>query len=262
MSNSNIQLVWFQTTKGHFGKKDLYLKTLNNLKKHTYNLNYFDNKFLSLKVFNDDNYDDIVKNFDGFKHFLWHKHDNRINEESPYKDYSYYLLTNYLGDIARCYQEIKRLGTYSKYTYLVEDDSPVILTKPLAVILNSSIEKLEKEPDLFSVHLKRIGVFKEDANYLSGEIPIMFSLDHLFSSPHDYNFQNQVFRTDDMIKVSEKILENYDYLMQLHTERAVRTAIYDVFPKAYFVSWNATVGHSIHIGTSDADKWIENYELN
>jgi hypothetical protein len=263
MSNSNINLVWFQTTAGHHGKKDLYKHTLNRLKKDVYNLNFFDRRFLSLKVFNNDDYTKILGDFSDFTPFLWHKKDLRINDESPYKDYGYYLLSNYLSDIACCYKEIKKEGNYSKYTYLVEDDSPEILNNNnLQFYIEKAIEKLESNPDIFSVHMRREGRLASDPLYLSEK----YEVDGLFiKQDHDYNFQNQVFRTEDMINVSEIIFKNYSELVFIHTERSVRTAIYKygiLENKNFkFISFLPRLVHSVHIGVNDSEEWIASFNL-
>lgn len=261
MSKSDVNLVWFQTTKGHFGRKDIYKYTLNNLKNHI-DLSYFDNKFLSLKIFNDDEYNKILKDFDGFTHFLWKKDDARINDESSYKDYGYYLLTNYLTDIAACYMEIS-LHKYSKYTLLIEDDSPEILyDNNLQFYIENAISKLESDNSIFSIHMKREGHLESDINYLSEN----YNEDSLFiKDDHDYNFQNQIFRTDDMLKVATIIMANIANLINIHTERAVRTAIYHYGElenkKFKFMSFLPKLCHSIHIGTNNSQEIIDSFNL-
>jgi hypothetical protein len=253
VNNLSLNLIWFQTTKGHFGRKDLYLKTFNNLVKHI-DLDKFDYKVFSLKVFKNDSEESalILENFKGFNYkFVWENLDPRINDESSYKDYGYYLLTNYLWDISHCYLKLKD-SAHSKYCYLVEDDSPeIIYSNNLEFYLSKAIEKLEENPSIFSVHFKREGDILENNTNRSLFLP----------DNHDYNFQNQVFRTEDMIKVAEKIKENYRDLSDIHTERAVRTAIYMVNPNYKFISFNPSFVHSIHIGIEQPEKLTEYYKL-
>ena len=92
------------TTKGHFGAKDLYKYSLKNF--NSFNLQENFDKYLSIKVFKGDEElaQQISKEFN-YKTFAWYNPDPNINDESPYKDYGYYLLTNYLADIVNVYSQ-------------------------------------------------------------------------------------------------------------------------------------------------------------
>lgn len=254
MSKLNIDLVWFQTTAGHAGIHDLYKFTLLNLKNNI-DLNIFNNRFFSLKIFNNDDANDIVNCFPEFKHFLWHKPDARIDNNSPINDYSYYLLTNYLHDIYRVYLNIANLP-HSKYIYLIEDDSPEIInSNSLEYFLSKSIERLEADKDLFSVHFRREGELKENRN-LS-----VWNNELYIEDIYEYNFQNQIFRTDEMIKAAMIIKDNYEQLYKIHTETAARLAIQSVNPSYRFGMFNPKYCHSIHTGNIDGYKFIKSYSI-
>lgn len=249
-----MNLLIFQTTKGHFGRFDLYQYTFQNLC-DSIEPDFFNQKFLSLKVFKDDlaRQYDIMKFFgESFKYFIWSNEDARITDDSPVKDYGYYLLTNYLADIGRVYQS-KQLQS-EEFTYLVEDDSPVIIHhKNLKFYLKEAVNFLKEHPNCFSVHFERYGKLTPPSQ--------LYSADNIGPYRDEYNFQNQVFRTTDMAKVSDYILQNYGVLHNIHTETAVKTAINATFPRAKHCYFNIGNAHSIHIGTSDSDRWINSYKL-
>lgn len=255
---NNIQLVWFQTTKGHFGDKQIYRYTLNNLRRNI-DLNYFNKKILSLKVFNDDQYEDIVNNFSGFQPFIWHKNDIRIDDKSSYKDYAYYLLTNYLYDICNFYSTIKK-NEYSEYTYLVEDDSPEIcISGSLSDFLEDSIKTLSNNSDIFSINLRRVGLPSENG-YLESELTFVKDK-NISDQSHLYNFQNQVFRTKEMIVVVENILKNINDYINLHTEMAMEKSIRECFPNVLNLTYNPSIINSIHIGAENNKQFIKEYNL-
>ncbi len=250
----SVNLVWFQTTAGHHGRKSLYLNTLNSLKR-SISLGFFKYKFLSLKVFNNDNYEEILNNFESFEKFLWLNNDKRINDESTFKDYPYYLLNNYLADICNFYLYLSK-EKYAEYTYLVEDDSPAIINQgSLEDFISTAIDELEKDSNLFCVRLKRELEFKENLDLSK------YPDDKFIERSTDNNFQNQVFRTEDMIKAAKIISANYESLRPIHTETAVRMALSRVNKDFSFLVLNPKICHSIHTGTSDAEKWIESYGL-
>ena len=254
MNKLDIDLVWFQTTAGHAGIKDFYLHTLSNLRKNI-DLSLFNNRFLSLKVFNNDEYQSILNNFPEFNSFIWSKSDERINIKSPIDDYSYYLLTNYLHDIYRVYLNIAHLP-HSKYIYLIEDDSPEIITQnSLQYFLGQAISRLEEDKDLFSIHFRREGDLKEyrDLSIWNDELYL--------KDQTEYNFQNQIFRTSEMIKAAALIRDNYAQLYQIHTETATRLAIQSVNKNYRFGMFNPKYCSSIHIGTKDGYLWRKSYNI-
>lgn len=256
MSN-DLDLVFFMTNLGHHGRYDLYKYTLNNLKKNTHNLFTFSNKFLSIKDFSKgEDTSGIVKHFSEFNVFVNKNSDHNIQKDAPYNNYGYYLLNNYLADIANCYLRLKDIP-HSKYAYLVEDDSPeILLSASFSNFVDQAIKKLESDPNIFSIHLKRENL--ESAANLNGDINKDFFID---SQNNDYNFQNQIFRIDDMVKVSEIIRDNYNSLSPIHTERAVRTAIYSLNPKFRFVYCNSNFAYSTHIGVSNSEEYIKYFNL-
>ena len=122
----NINLIFFITTKGHFGRRDLYQYTIKNLR-DSINLSFFNCRKLSIKKFlgDDEECNKIIKDLPEFSPAIFYNTDPRINDDSPVKDYGYYLLTNYLHDICNIYSDPKLLN--NEYTYIVEDDSPAIV---------------------------------------------------------------------------------------------------------------------------------------
>ena len=250
---SKINFIFFMTTKGHHGKKELYKYSLKNFNDFNQQ-NSFD-KYLSIKVFKGDEElaQQVSKEFD-YKTFAWYNPDPNINDESPYKDYGYYLLTNYLGDIVNVYSQEELLK--NEYTFIYEDDSPIIINKhDFNFYLNKSIEKLEQNKDIFSVHFQRIGFLKSEKGYSKTEN------EDLFIDDHDYNFQNQLFRTKDIFKVVNIIKNNWNELKHIHTERAVKLAINMLNSNFKHISYNPQYAHSIHIGIPNAEEWIKEYNL-
>lgn len=251
--NNKINFIFFMTTKGHFGRNDLYKYSLNNIKELNINNNF--DKYLSIKVFKGD--EELAKNISkelNYKTFAWYNPDPNINNESPYKNYTYYLLTNYLGDIVNVYSQNELLK--NEYTFIYEDDSPIIINNNnFDHYINESKKKLEEDKNIFSIHFQRIGVLKNDSLYKN------INIGANFTDPHDYNFQNQLFRTKDMFNVSNIIKMNWDQLKHIHTERAVKLAINRLNSNFKHISFNPKNAHSIHLGTEDAEKWIQSYNL-
>lgn len=249
-----INFIFFMTTKGHCGRKDLYKFSLKNI--DSLSCEKLFDRYLSIKVFKNDQEETekILKDFKGYKVFPWYNPDPNINDESPYKDYAYYLLTNYLIDIVNLYSQEELLK--NKYTFIYEDDSPIIINQNnFNFYINKSIEKLEQDKDIFSVHFKRIGVFKEDEAYLKNTNSDLINL------AEDYNFQNQLFRTEDMFKTAQAIKNNWEKLKHIHTETAVKLGTKIINPNFKYLEFNPKYAHSIHIGTFDSEKWIESYSL-
>lgn len=255
--HNNLDLVFFMTNLGHHGRYDLHKYTLNNLKRNSDNLQSFSNLFLSIKDFSKgESVNEILKDFYGFNVFINKNNDPNIQKDAPYNNYGYYLLNNYLADIANCYLRLKSF-THSKYIYLVEDDSPEILKNiKFSDFVSRAIEKLESDRNIFSVHLKREHL--ESANQVYTSELHDFFLD---SDKNDYNFQNQIFRADDMIKVAEIIASNYNTLSSIHTERAVRTAIHTLNPEFRFVYTHPVYAYSTHIGVKNSDDYIKYFNL-
>lgn len=245
-----INLIFFITTKGHFGRKDLYKYTLKNFNSLN-EQNSFD-KYLSIKIFKDDESqaDKIISDFN-YKTFKWYNPDPNINEESPYKDYAYYLLTNYLGDIVNTYSQQELLK--NEYTFIYEDDSPIIIKENnFKFYLDKAIQKLSEDKDLFSVHFQRVGELNENKEKEN----ISF-----FTENHDYNFQNQLFRTKDMFDVANIIKSNWSILRNIHTERAVKLAIDAKKSNFKHLSFMPSLAHSIHIGIQQSEEIIKKYQL-
>jgi hypothetical protein len=248
-----INLIFFMTTKGHFGRNNLYKYSLKNF--NSFNLQDLFDKYLSIKVFKGDEKlgEEISKEIN-YNTFTWYNPDPKINNDSPYKDYAYYLLTNYLADIVNLYSQENLLN--NEYTFIYEDDSPIIINNNnFQYYIEEAKKKLEKNSDIFSVHFQRIGLFKDSIEYNNIDIKSNFT------EPHDYNFQNQLLRTKDMFKVAQLIKENWQKLQYIHTERAVKLGINLLNQNFKHISFNPKDAHSIHIGTEDADKWISSYNL-
>ena len=241
------------TTKGHFGRNDLYKYSLKNF--NSFNLQDLFDKYLSIKVFKGDEKlgEEISKEIN-YNTLTWYNPDPKIKNDSPYKDYAYYLLTNYLTDIVNLYSREELLK--NEYTFIYEDDSPIIINNnDFSFYIKESKKKLEENKDIFSVHFKRIGMFKDDKNYSNIDI------ESDFTQPHDYNFQNQLFRTKDMFNVVNIIKQNWNEFRNVHTERAVKLGINAFNPDFKHISFNPKDAHSIHIGTENSDKWINSYNL-
>lgn len=268
MSNiENTNLIFFLTSIGHWGNDQIYKYTLNSVRNQI-DINKFKNRIVSLKLFNDnqEKCKEILSDFGDFNHqFVWSNPDPKINSNSSYgAGHPYYLLTNYLHDIAAAYLKLEQEGNYGKYTYLVEDDSPVILAQNnLEFYINEGIKKLEEEPNLFSVHIMREGNLKNSPNYLKEQSKYELEDNNLYVKDrfNNYNFQNQIMRTDLMIKVAHKIKENYNQLFQVHTESAVRAAINMVDSEYKICYFNPRMVHSNHIGIQNWKEMVESYNL-
>jgi len=251
---NKINFIFFMTTKGHFSKTDLYKYSLKNISSLNLGGNF--DKYLSIKIFKGDEElsKEISKEFN-YKTYAWYNPDPNINIESPYKNYPYYLLTNYLVDIINVYSQEELLK--NEYTFIYEDDSPIIINNyDFNYYINEAKKQLEKDKNIFSIHFKRIGFFKNDHEYNNIDIKSNFT------ESHDYNFQNQLFRTKDMFDVANIIKTNWEELKHVHTERAVKLGINKLNFNFKHISFNPKDAHSIHIGTSDSKKWIDSYNIN
>jgi hypothetical protein len=250
---SKINLIFFMTTKGHFGKNDLYKYSLKNF--NSFNLQNLFDKYLSLKIFKgDEELGEKISSEIGYNTFTWYNPDPKINNESQYKDYTYYLLTNYLSDIVNLYSREELLK--NEYTFIYEDDSPIIINNyDFEYYINKAKQKLEENKNIFSIHFQRVGLFKNDLEYSNIDVKSDFT------KPHRYNFQNQLFRTKYMFEVANIIKQNWRQLNYQHTEAAVELGINHMNKNFEHISFNPKEAHSIHIGTEDYQKWIESYNL-
>ncbi len=250
MNKESINLIFWITTKGHFGRKDLYQYTLKNLR-DSIDLDFFKNKKLSIKQFSGDESEclGIINNMPEFEPYVWRNNDKRICDDSSYNDYAYYLLNNYLLDICNVYSDENLLN--NEYTYIIEDDSPLILDKyKLEHLIKLAIDKLKSDKNIFSIHFERFFDKKETFN---NEI--------LNNANNDYNFQNQIFRTRDMFDVVKIIKNNYTMLHKIHTERAVKIAINNFNKNSLHLFFPKSWGYSIHIGTDNSQEIINTFSL-
>ena len=246
-----IDLCVFISSKPRFGRFEDYKATILSLLQMEDGA--FKQKFLSLKIFKDDieNANNIIEFFTtlGFEIFIIEDVHN-INNEDRYSNRN-----KFIGGIAQdiCSFFTQNQHKFSKYVFVLEDDSPVIIKKNLFKnYINKSIDILKSDNNIEGIHFLRLSY---------NEIPCTaddWFLLHKKQIPSQsveiitdywYNFQPRINIASDLIKVCNIIQLNWDnYFKFLHPEDAFDKAYktYNSQSKSY--AFSPRDAYSIHLG--------------
>lgn len=232
-----ITIVFFTSTKGHFGRKTDWEITLNHLDKQ-----------IPLRYFNLVAHIKITPGEESFAAEMAGKLQERgFNVTQTVGQWSRGLNhgANYLGDQARM---SKNPLIYKRpYVLFLEDDSPTISTVPLESLLLRSCDMLEKDHELLTVRVMR-------RNDDRGPI-----FDHPEPNPQyfyscDVSFQPLIIRSIDFYRLGMLLEANPQACEQVHCERLWRLLL-DHFSRSNFkhLVYEADYAETIHIGVPEPD---------
>jgi hypothetical protein len=230
--DQNIDLCVFISSKDRYGRTEDYKATILSLLKLGKNI--FKQKFLSLKIFKDDikKAENIIKFFSNldFKITIFEDHSDITNEDR-------YLNQN----------------KFSKYIFVLEDDSPIIIKKnTFNYYLNKSIELLESNKDIEGIHFLRLSynetpVLPNDW-FLLHKKSIPDQSDEIYTD-YWYNFQPRVNKTSDLLNVCNLIKDKWEnYFKFLHPEDAFDKAYKQYNPESKSYAFSPYHAYSIHLG--------------
>lgn len=264
---SNTDLCVFISSKDRYNRYDDYKVTIRHLFKNDIDT-IFNRKFLSLKVFQNDNENsnNIINFFSqyGFEIFI-------IKDNLNIQDNDRYLnRKKFIGGIANDISSffIENSSKLSKYVFVLEDDSPLIIKQhSLDFYIKRSISELESNSNLEGIHFLRLSHNEIPTNpiewFIRHEIEVPDLSQEIYKGKYWYNFQPRVNKTEDIVNVC-KIIKNRweDYFKFLHPEDAFDKAykIYNQFSETY--AFSPLYAYSIHLGSQpDTHKAVINSEV-
>lgn len=236
----------FSTTIGHHGFKNLHKYTLKQLSR-VIGLDNFANKLAAIKVHNnqENEFLNIAKDYIGFSIIKEIGNSNLIeNPHQSVDSYTPYMIGNYCSSISNTFTLFPLKG---KYTLWVEDDCLIYSNGDINKYYEQAIEYLDRNPDIFSIHLNGGGCQDDSQN--------------LFTNGK-YAFRPHIFRTEQMFNVANFFKFNYNQLVNVHPELAYETIIKHLYPKAQFLEFNEKMVWHEHIGQSDFLEIKERLQLN
>lgn len=256
-----LNVVFFITTRGRYGCKDIHKYALESTLEQINSLRDIRvDKFVSVKCFKGDRntiLPQLLNDFNTFVPFVWYQ-DNQNLPDNPQKEcYDRYLLGNYFIDLVNTLSLPVLLK--NTYTYLIEDDSPlIILQKDFKYYFGKAKETLESGSGIFSIFFRREGKKPQQSDYLCLHNDEKIEGDFL-SKRYECNLQNKFFKTENMHKAMIRHKEWIKDLLFTHPERAMHRAIEYSFPNAQHICFNSCMAHSVHLGHQNSNDWIEAY---
>jgi hypothetical protein len=264
---SDIDLCVFISSKNRYGRYDDYKITI----RHLFNNNedkIFKNKFLSLKIFENDldNANNIINFFSGYGFQIFIIKDNHNIQD----DDRYINRQKFIGGIAHdiCSFFIENSSKLSKYVFVLEDDSPIIIKQhSLDFYIEKSISELENDPNLEGIHFLRLSHNEIPTDpvewFIRHEIEVPDLSQEIYKGRYWYNFQPRVNKTEDLINICRIIKSKWEeYFKFLHPEDAFDKAykIYNKNIKIY--AFSPSYAYSIHLGAEPyAHQAVINSEL-
>jgi hypothetical protein len=253
MKLKDIDLCVFISSKDRYGRFDDYKITINQLIELGGD-KLFKNKFLSLKVFQNDieNIKNIIVFFSKLGFEITIIEDNKnITTNDRYSNRQKFI-SSISKDISEFF--LRNQAKFSEYVFLVEDDSPIIIkNNTLEYYLNKSVENLDNDKNLEGIHFLRLShneiPVSPEEWFIRHQIEIPDLSNEIYTGKYWYNFQPRVNRSLDVLHVSQIIKSEWEnYFQFLHPEDAFDKAfqIYNPYIKNYAFSPNYT--YSIHLG--------------
>lgn len=224
------------------------------------NLACFDNKFLSIKMFEDSkqNGKAIVDNFAkyGIGAYI---HENKRQNPGSHENgeqYATYITGSILNDLCLVFQDERFLQCH--YTFIIEDDSPIILKKgKLKDLVQRAIDEMETKKDLHSVHFLRKSIYGKPVsieNYFKFH-NIMTREDGLVNNYY-FNFQPRICKTMDLYFAAKTVQTFWaEYFSNAHPEEGfekgikVRYLLDNLTPK--YLAFDPEIAYSVHLGEED-----------
>lgn len=231
--NIPISLVFFTSTKGHHGFKEMYKDTLNHLDKQI-PLASFSVKIAHIKITPGEEKeatlmaDDMAKR--GFKILAtvaeWSR--GQIHQTEYLKDQIF------VGKDPSIYT--------NPHVLFLEDDSPFISHKiSLEACLHEMVKKVESSPDILSFRFIRRADF-------AGGVPHLKDEDNYFWSPY-FDFQPSIIRSRDFHLITKLIEDNFDKVQNIQSEMLWRI-LFAPFSRSDYkhAVWFPDYGETYHLG--------------
>jgi len=250
-----LNLIFFTSTKGHFGHKDIYQHTLNHLKKQI-NLESFKNKVAHIKVSpSEQDIADEMSRFlreIGFDYVLmttsdW-SHNGNHGEE-------------YTKDIQKVLNFMSQ-NDMSEYSLWMEDDYifDIKQDESLNFYFNWGINALKYNYDLLTV---RFNLDIPDESKIKKYDALLYLQKKDYTKYGVTNtFQPTIYRTKDLWWAYCVFLKN-NWEKLKHTHIELRSG-YSLFPLTNspmpFAEFHCDIVKSVHIGTEDYKEILKKYE--
>lgn len=243
-----ISICFFTSTKGHFGHKDVYRKTLLHLDRQL-SLDSFGGKFAHIKVTPGE--EDIALEM---AHILeswgfeveqtvasWHRGNSHQSA--------------YMSDVVKL---SKNPAIYHQpYVLWLEDDSTITPRKTgIWDLLGSSCQRLKEDNELVSVRLLRKGDLAS-----SPMVEPMKEGDNFFYSPH-FNFQPAILRSRDFYLACKVVEDNPGATAVTQCEMLWRfiLANFSRSDKKHMV-YHPGYAETIHLGTPEYPNLVKELSL-
>lgn len=230
-----ISLLFFTSTKGHFGHKDVYLTTLNHLERQI-PLATFAAKVAHIKVGTDDGEAGARMATElerrGFK---------VIQTVADWKRGTSHQQA-YMADVVRVSKEVSIYA--NPHIWWLEDDEAIRCHEgSLEEVLARMVRLVESSPDVLSARFLRAGDLASS--------PILKQEKDHFWSPH-LNFQEPLMRSRDFDLVCKIIEHNWAQIQQIQCEMLWRLMLAP-FSRSELkhIVWNPGYAETIHLGTPD-----------
>ncbi len=239
-----VTLCFFTSTKGHFGHKDVYLRTLNQLHRQ-FPLDYFGARLAHIKVtpgeeaIAEQMAEELVKR--GFE---------LLTTTAAWSRGTSHQI-GYMQDVVTVSKD--PLVHENPYVLWLEDDS---LSVPhdgdYSRLLGDSLRFFD-DPEILSVRLLRrcdhagSPILRQEKNY--------------FFSPH-FNFQPAFLRSRDFYLAALTIERNPEATARVQCEMLWRLVLANFTrnPLCHVV-WNPDHAETIHLGTPEYPRLVEEYKL-
>jgi hypothetical protein len=246
----DVDLCVFISSKDRYGRTEDYKATILSLLKLSENS--FKKRFLSIKIFKDDieSAQNIIKFFNDLNFNITIFEDTNISNEDRYLNRN-----KFIGGIAHDIYSffLQNQNQFSKYVFVVEDDSPIIIKKnTFQHYLNKSIDLLESNKNIEGVHFLRLSYNEipvlPDDWFLLHKKPIPDQSDEIYTD-YWYNFQPRVNKTSDLLAVCNLIKNHWEnYFKFLHPEDAFDKAYKRYNPESKSYAFSPYNAYSIHLG--------------
>lgn len=256
MNDLPLNLIFFTSTKGHFGQKDIYQHTLNSLKKQIAP-ELIPNKIAHIKISPNERYiagvmQDFLKDW-GFNEVLMTEADWKHNENHG---------EEYTKDIQKILEYLSSNNNTEEFTLWMEDDYifDINCQQNLEFCFNYAINVLKTN---FRLQTVRFDLDKPDKDKILqyDELVYLQKKDYTQWGP-TVTFQPTIYRTKDLWWAYCVFLKNnWEKLKHSHIE--LRSG-YSLFPLTDspmpFAEFDYNTIRSIHIGTPDCKEILAKYE--
>jgi hypothetical protein len=247
--NKDLDLCVFISSKDRYGRTEDYKITITSFLEQAGDS--FNNKYVNIKVFNGDeknalNIESFFKNLD-FKINIIKDEIGILNSDRY--DNRQKFISGITADISNFF--LKYQNTLSKYVFILEDDSPIVLKKyNFQYYENKSKILLQSDEDIEAIHFLRLSCNEIPCSPL--EWFIYHNIEDLKNeeiiTEYWYNFQPRICRTDTLIKVCLQINQNWDFYKSLHTEDAFDKAYKQYNKNIRYYAFSPYNAYSIHLG--------------